>query len=337
MQQTSSLPLPVLQLSQWHRGGLARQQFTQELGRAARDYGFFYLTEHGIDVQTQQQVMATTQAFFRLPMAAKQQVSMLHSPHFRGYTRVGGELTNGLADQREQFDLMQEEAVITNPRHDWQQLIGPNQWPTALPEMRAQMLDWQQQLTTISTVLLEAFACALQQPPSVFADSLGAQPYTHMKLIRYPKRQQAAQSQGVGAHKDPGYLTLVMQDQASGLEVAYQDRWLSVVPLPGAFVVNIGELLELASDGYLKATYHRVISPEHAEERFSNAFFMAARLDAEVPLLELPPALKAQAQGPASDPANPLFRQVGKNVLKGRARSHPEVAQRYYITARAPD
>ncbi|MGY2437786.1 hypothetical protein ACW4FQ_32120, partial [Escherichia coli] len=62
----------------------------------------------------------------------------------------------------------------------------------------------------------------------------------------------------------------------------------------------------------------------------SCAFFMAARLDATVPLLTLSPSLAAQAQGPESDPANPLFYQVGENVLKGRLRSHPDVAARHY-------
>ncbi len=76
-------------------------------------------------------------------------------------------------------------------------------------------------------------------------------------------------------------------------------------------MVNIGELLELASNGYLKATLHRVVSPPPGVSRLSCAFFMAARLDATVPLLSLSPELAAQAQGPESDPTNPLFYQVG--------------------------
>ncbi len=95
-------------------------------------------------------------------------------------------------------------------------------------------------------------------------------------------------------------------------------------------MVNIGELLELASNGYLKATLHRVVSPPPGISRLSCAFFIAARLDATVPLLSLSPALAAQAQGPESDPTNPLFYQVGENVLKGRLRSHPDVAARHY-------
>lgn len=330
----TSIPhsLPVLALSQWHAGGAARQQFIAQLGQAARDIGFFYLTEHGIERQQQQHILALAKQFFALPPAEKQAIAMVKSPHFRGYTGVQQERTGGTPDLREQFDYMAEQQAIAHAEQTapWQAIIGPNQWPQALPQLRSELLAWQQQLSDISLQLLEAFALALQLPADAFADTVADGPYTHTKLIRYPQRASAEQTQGVGAHKDPGYLTLVLQDTQSGLEVATDDGWLAVAPLDGAFVVNIGELLELASNGYLRATTHRVVSPAEASERLSCAFFMAAQLSAEVPLLALPEHLQQLARGPASDPANPLFRQVGENVLKGRLRSHPDVAAAHY-------
>ncbi|TIP77448.1 MAG: isopenicillin N synthase family oxygenase, partial [Mesorhizobium sp.] len=86
-----------------------------------------------------------------------------------------------------------------------------------------------------------------------------------------------------------------------------------VDPIPGTLVVNIGELLELASNGYLRATVHRVVTPPAGVERISIPFFFSARLDATIPLLTLPEELAAEARGPASDPDNPLFRDVGTN------------------------
>ena len=106
--------------------------------------------------------------------------------------------------------------------------------------------------------------------------------------------------------------------------------WPHVAVWPPKHMPNVGELLELASDGYLKATLHRVTSPEPGRERFSCAYFLAAGLDSEVPLLKLPDEMRAQAQGPSSDPHNPLFREVGCNVLKGRLRSHPDVTQAHH-------
>jgi isopenicillin N synthase-like dioxygenase len=151
-----------------------------------------------------------------------------------------------------------------------------------------------------------------------------------VKLIRYPGRDNTQSEQGVGAHKDAELLTLLLQDTRGGLQVETARGWIDVTPRPGTFVVNIGEQLELTSDGYLRATLHRVVAPPPGTDRISVAFFLGARLDATVPLLHLPPALARQAHGPESDPNNPLFRNVGQNYLKGRLRSHPDVARRHH-------
>ncbi|MGL6369542.1 isopenicillin N synthase family dioxygenase [Aeromonas hydrophila] len=329
-------PLPIIDLAALDGAPETRRQMLATLGRAAREVGFFYLIGHGLSEQEQQETLALAARFFALPQQEKLAVQMVHSPHFRGYNQVGAELTRARPDLREQFDIMNEEAALdaTSLQHPWQRLIGPNQWPTALPEMKSHLLAWQERLSAITFTLLAAFAEVLEQPSGVFDQSIRGRPSAH-EADPLPGASRRGQRSGGGAHKDPGYLTLVMQDHHSGLEVETVDGWISAPPLPGALVVNIGELLELASNGYLKATLHRVQSPPPGVSRLSCAFFMAARLDATVPLLSLSPALAAQAQGPESDPTNPLFYQVGENVLKGRLRSHPDVAARHYGVAPA--
>ncbi|MFX8681236.1 2OG-Fe(II) oxygenase family protein, partial [Acinetobacter baumannii] len=76
----------------------------------------------------------------------------------------------------------------------------------------------------------------------------------------------------VGAHKDSGLLTLLLQDRQRGLQVETAEGWIDAEPLAGSFVVNIGELLEMASDGYLRATLHRVVTPPAGTDRISVAF-----------------------------------------------------------------
>jgi len=177
---------------------------------------------------------------------------------------------------------------------------------------------------------LSAFSLALGQSADALETLYCDEPHHLVKLIRYPGRDTTESDQGVGAHKDSELLTLLLQDSRGGLKVETLRGWIDVIPRPGTLVVNIGELLELASDGYLRATLHRVTTPPAGVERISAAFFLGARLDATVPLLQLPPELAAQAHGPESDPHNPLFRNVGQNYLKGRLRSHPDVAQRHH-------
>jgi isopenicillin N synthase-like dioxygenase len=328
----SNVSLPVLDLRRAERGPGERVAFLAELRAAARDVGFFYVTGHGIDARFLEEVMQVTRRFFALPEAEKQALQMANSPHFRGYNRVAAEITRGRADWREQIDIGAERPAVprTPQTPPWDRLKGPNQWPSALPELKPVILRWQVEATAVLVRLLRCFAAALGQPEDVFEALYRDEPHLLVKLIRYPGREATAAAQGVGAHKDSDLLSLLLQDPVGGLQVQDRDGWIDATPLPGAFVVNIGELLELASDGYLRATVHRVVTPPAGSQRFSVAFFLSARLDATVPLLALPPELAAEARGPESDPENPLLRNVGKNALEGRLRSHPDVALRHH-------
>ena len=332
--------LPILDLSLLDGTAIQRQGFLDDLRHAARDVGFFYLTGHGIDSELLQQVQASARQFFALPDSEKAAVGMINSQHFRGYNRAASEITRGQPDLREQFDLGAERAVLPIDDNSpwWARLQGPNQWPAALPELKPLLLDWQQAMTGMSLRLLRAFAEALSLPQEAFDRLYGDQPNEHIKLMRYPGQAPQQSNQGVGAHKDSGFLSFLLQDRQAGLQVEIEEgRWIDALPLENTLVVNIGELLELATNGYLRATVHRVLSPQAGNERLSIAFFLGAQLDAVVPLYSLPTALLRDARGPASDPDNPLFRDVGWNYLKGRLRSHPDVARRYYADALIPD
>jgi len=329
----TSAELPVIDFALLSGDQHQQKQSREKLSQAAREVGFFYLINHGIDRALSDEVQQVARQFFALPQADKSAVRMANSPHFRGYNLAGVEITRSQPDFREQFDIGAErEALpVTADSPTWQRMQGPNQWPEALPELQTVVTRWQQQMTAVALELLRAFAEALHLPRNAFDNLYGDYPNEHIKLIRYPGRSEGESRQGVGAHKDSGFLTMLLQDDQPGLQVEVTpDNWIDALPKPGAFVVNIGELLELATNGYLRATVHRVVSPPQSRERLSIAFFLGAQLDAVVPIYSLPPQLAKLAQGPCSDPLNPLLREVGWNYLKGRLRSHPEVAERFY-------
>lgn len=324
--------LPILDLARYFNPA-ERDAFLDQLRTSARDIGFFYLINHGVNDELQRAVQHEARRFFALSDEQKQQVAMIHSPHFRGYNRAASEITRGKPDWREQFDIGAErpELLLNDSDPSWRRLQGPNLWPAEQPELKTTLLDWQKSMTEMAIVLLRAFAEALRLPANAFDALYGDKPNEHIKLIRYPGQDNTQSNQGVGAHKDSGFLSFLLQDEQKGLQVEVSpDHWIDAVPLPGSFVVNIGELLELATNGYLRATVHRVVSPPAGQDRLSIAFFLGAQLDAVVPIYALPEALAREAQGPESDPQNPLLRDVGWNYLKGRLRSHPDVAERYY-------
>jgi isopenicillin N synthase-like dioxygenase len=258
---------------------------------------------------------------------------MMRSPHFRGYNLAGQELTRGRRDWREQVDIGPERDAVPQGTGvpPWTRLQGPNQWPPTLPSLRPALAAYTDATTALAIRLLRAFAEALGQRADAFAPIHTPSPHWLLKIIRYPGRDATEDDQGVGAHKDGGFLTLLLQDDTRGLQVEAEDgRWIDAEPLPGSFVVNIGELLELASDGYLRATVHRAVTPLAGADRLSIGYFFGANLDATVPQLALPPALAAERRGVTRDPDDPLLRDTGLNALKGRLRSHPDVAARHH-------
>ncbi|WP_375384906.1 isopenicillin N synthase family dioxygenase [uncultured Microbacterium sp.] len=320
-------PLPVLDLSLLDGGQDDAERFRGELRAATHDVGFFYLTGTGIPPELEARLHRAARDFFELPEADKLAIENVKSPHFRGYTRVGGERTQGRIDWREQIDIGPErEPVADTSGREYLRLIGPNLWPEAQPELREVVAEWHEHLSGISRKLLRAWALSLGAPEPYFDEHFG-EPSTLIKIVRYPGTTDPEPRQGVGAHKDSGVLTLLwVEPGKGGLQVQRGEEWVDAPSVPGAFVVNIGELLEYATQGYLTATNHRVVSPRSPDDRISVPFFFNPALDQRLPLLELPPELAAEAHGVTQDPNNPIHALYGENALKSRLRAHPDVA-----------
>ncbi|MFG2604020.1 isopenicillin N synthase family dioxygenase [Streptomyces sp. NPDC048514] len=323
--------LPIIDLSAADRGPQDRALFHAQLRSAAHDVGFFQLVGHGVTQDETDALLTAMRAFFALPETDRLALDNVNSPHFRGYTRTGDERTGGSRDWRDQLDIGAERPARVpgpgEPPYWW--LQGPNQWPAALPGLRTAALAWIDRLSAVAQRLLRELLTAIGAPAGFYDPVFGAHAHPHLKLVRYPGSAGDGTDQGVGVHKDYGFLTLLLQDTVGGLQVLRGDgRFHDVPPIPGAFVVNLGELLEVATNGYLLATNHRVVSPPGATERYSVPFFYNPRLDAKVAPLPFPHA--ATAPGVTTDPSNPMYAEYGYNELKGKLRAHPLVAERHH-------
>ena len=315
--------LPILDISQLDDPTTA-EAFKKQLREVTHDVGFFYLVGHGIPQQLIDEVLDLSRRFFALPEEDKLAIENVHSPQFRGYTRTGKELTNGEIDWREQIDIGEERATREGDEDFWR-LEGPNLWPAALPELETAFTEWRTQLSALALRLLRTWAVALDAPEDVFDEAFGDdRAFSLIKIVRYPgTSEEGAAQQGVGAHRDGGVLTLLLvEPDKAGLQVEHEGEWIDAPSLPGAFVVNIGEMLELATNGYLKATLHRVESPRVGTDRISIPFFFNPALDARMPQLAL------EGAGLSADPTNsPILETYGDNVLRYRLRAHPNVAE----------
>lgn len=332
----SQRSIPVLDLSAARRpDGSFDPSFIAELREAAHAVGFFQVINYGADASQVDDLFSVMKQFFDLPLEERLKLDNRNSPHFRGYARLGTEVTRGRVDSREQIDFSPErEAVRDYPEEQPYWLLqGPNQWPRdALPELERRAMEWARLMSGVGAELLSAVAVSLGQPEHYFEDLFEDTPAWMAKLVHYVGGLESAGGQGVGLHADYGFVTLLLQDEVGGLEVLPPgtESPIPVEPISGALVVNLGEMLEVATGGYLAATIHRVQAPPRGVDRYSVPFFWSPRLDAIVEPVPLPPELEAAAAGISDDPDNPMLSSYGMNVLKGRMRAHPDVAELHH-------
>jgi len=314
--------------------GPAGRAFVAALRDACHGPGFCYLVGHGVPRDVDRAVMSAARAFFALPELERRELAIAKSPHFRGYTVLGDEITKGKRDWREQLDAGAEEPAATLRAGDpsWLRLRGPNQWPARLPQMRDAVLAWMRAMDVVGVAILRALALGLGQRIDHFDSAVLPRGDPHLKIIRYPAQDEPRDTgQGVGMHHDSGLVSFVLQDDVGGLQVEIDGALVDATPRPGTYVMNLGEMLQAATSGYLRATKHRVSSPPRGHERISIAYFFHPRLDCVFEPIDLPPELAAEARGGENaDPNDPVLRRFGDNYLKIRLRSHPDVAAAHY-------
>ncbi|MGI4894072.1 MAG: isopenicillin N synthase family dioxygenase [Janthinobacterium lividum] len=323
--------LPVLDMSRLDAGPEEAAAFRDRLRDVMHDVGFFYLEGHGVPQDLVDELLAVSRQFFALPVEDKLAIENTFSPQFRGYTRVGGELTAGGVDRREQIDIGVERDTVAagDGVADYWRLEGPNLWPSALPVMRDLVERWNSLLSGVSLRLLRALAVSLGAPEDSFDAAFARRPFNLLKIVRYPGESDPDPVQGVGSHRDGGVLTLLLVEPGKGgLQVEHDGAWIDAPSVPGTFVVNIGEMLELATGGYLRATLHRVISPRIGDDRISIPFFFNPGLDAAMPQLDMAEEFRREARGLSLDPTDsPILEVYGDNALRYRLRAHPNVAE----------
>ena len=328
--------LPTLDFSAFLSKPLseAGTAFAKELVRTSHETGFFFLTGHGISQHQNDELMAAAKQFFALPESARKSIEIKHSPHFRGYTILGDERTQGKSDWRDQLDIGVEEPALQLKDDDppYLRLRGPNQWPSELPELRVKVNAWAEQMNAMALELFRALAIGLGQDYHHFDSTMTPDPYMRIKISRYPGQADSpGRRQGLGLHHDSGLFTFIFQNEVVGLQVERDGKLIDVEPKPGAFIVNLGEMFQIATNGYLKATKHQVVSPSEGDERISIAYFMNPRLNAVFNPVPLPPELAALAPGGQNeDSRDPVYATFGENTLKIRMRAHPDVVAEHY-------
>ncbi len=277
--------IPTVDVASLANGARPSHQLAEELCRVGHEVGFVLVVNHGVSDALNGAIYEMMRRFFSLPTEHKRLIDKRTSRHFRGWEPVGSEYTNNRPDIREQIDYWTEwPALAPDTEPEYLRLLGPNQWlpDDLLADHEALSNEWSWQLGTLAGRLLGALWHGLGLSAEHLERFIGAQPMSLTKFIHYPATPPG--SAGVNAHHDTGFLTILSRGSAPGLQVQNPaGDWIDVPQIPGSFVVNLGESLQVMTGNYLVATAHRVIS---SVERYSTAHFYGPSLEA--PLDPLP-------------------------------------------------
>lgn len=257
------------------------------LDRACAEVGFLYIQGAQLDAALFRRLFVRAQAYFALDEAAKMKSYIGGSANHSGYVPVGEEQFGvGTRDLKEAYDVNCDYLPTSGRRP----LLGPNIWPD-MPGFRDDVQAYYDHVMGIGRQLFRGFALALGLPEDHFEAHL-QNPPSQLRLIHYPfdasADADAEDRPGIGAHTDYECFTLLFAT-APGLQIVdRQGGWVDVPLIEGTMIMNIGDMMEILSNGRYVATRHRV--KKVREERYSFAMFHACDYDYVVA-----PAVRGQA------------------------------------------
>ncbi len=283
----SDLEAPLIDL------GAGLEQATREIASACEQWGFFQIVGHGLDPTLMAEADAQTRWFFAQPMAAKRALSRTARNPWGYYDR---ELTKNLRDKKEIFDIGPDIAGAAGETGLW---AARTPWPENDADFSSTMRQFREACESLALRLLGMVCVGLGADADRLSDAFRPSSTSFLRLNHYPIEDPLGDEAGAAAagadlgihhHTDAGALTVLLQDQVSGLQVwqrgeAGDGEWRTVTPTPGALVVNIGDMLQVWSNDLYAAPVHRVLAME-AVARISLPHFCNPAYEAMVAPLE---------------------------------------------------
>jgi len=278
--------IPILDVSPLYSGDAnAVRQVADTLRSYLETVGFLYVSNHDVPEASVQAVREASRRFFALPEDDKLKIRI--DRNFRGYLPIASStiVTSSVAqiskpNQSESLMIMHEVAADDPDAVAQKPLQGPNQWPdeSQVPGFRATIEDYVTRMEALGRKLVSAISVSFGMAPGDL-DPWFDKPTTFLRLLHYPTQPQEEGLFGSAPHTDYGFITLLAQDDVGGLEVRNKaGEWVAAPPVPGSFVMNVGDILARWSNNRFVSTPHRVIN-RSGTERYSQPFFFDPSMD----------------------------------------------------------
>lgn len=279
------IDLPIIDLQEFRFEAGDADRIARQIDAAFCDIGFCYLVNTGVSQESIDNAFEASRRFHAMPEAAKRAIAI--NPWHRGYMAPKTSLivTSSVAkvsqpNNSESFMIMNE-VPDDDPRFG-EPLQGPNQWPADLPGFREAVVAYEAAARRLAEGFTRLVARALSLPDDWFAPHF-RQPTTFLRMLHYPPQPDARDDEfGSAPHTDYGFLTFLLQDQVGGLQVRRRDgSWITATPMPGAYVINVADLLAYWSGGRWQSTPHQVRNVS-AVDRYSIPFFYDPSMETDV-------------------------------------------------------
>ncbi|XP_009621091.1 jasmonate-induced oxygenase 3 [Nicotiana tabacum] len=263
--EPTSVNVPLINLENLNSSNdFVRQETLDLISHACREWGFFQVVNHGVSNKLMENTLAVWREFFHLPLEEKQKFA--NSPiTYEGYgSRIGMEVGAKL-DWCDYFFL----------HYLPEALRDENKWPSLPVSCRKLAAEYGLELVKLCRRLTKILSINLGLNEDYLHQSFGGDCDTSacLRANFYPKCPQPDLTLGLSPHSDPGGITLLLPDaDIVGLQIRRGNNWLTVKPIPNAFIVNIGDQIQVLSNAIYKSVEHRVIV-NSAKERVSLAFF----------------------------------------------------------------
>jgi isopenicillin N synthase-like dioxygenase len=248
----------------------ASQAAVGEIANACREWGFFQVINHNVPADLIAETWAQTRQFFAQASSGKEALMRTRDNPWGYYNN---ELTKNQRDKKEVFDYTTDGA---DPIYS-----AENRWPEGNDRFRDTMRAYRDSCTDLGLSLLQAFCVGIDLPATHMKDDFAENHTGFIRLNYYPVKDPLESSEiehlaeadlGVHHHTDAGALTVLMQDDVGGLQVFRDGYWHNIPPVPGAFVINTGDMMQVWSNDNYQAAVHRVLAMNESD-RFSIPFF----------------------------------------------------------------
>ncbi|XP_030496523.2 protein DMR6-LIKE OXYGENASE 1 [Cannabis sativa] len=273
-QVSTQASIPIIDLSITDHNLLVHK-----ITQACEEYGFFQITNHGVPKDLCKKTMTAVADFYSLPSQERSQFTDTTKP-----VKIIGYLLNSKDQESPNIALWSESLNHPwDPAGDFASLLPQNP-----PQYRETFAEYAKEVNELMKRLFGLISEGLGLEKDYLVNKLGENPWLTALANFFPPCPNPELTLGMSTHTDLSALTVLMQsEEISCLQVLKDDKWIAVHPLPNAFVINLGDQLEVMSNGRLKSVHHRVVNNK-MQQRISVAFFYGPNMETVIgPIEEL--------------------------------------------------